>query len=50
VTRRQAVAHGEDSVETTDVFIVDQLGLRRPIYRDLANYGHFGKPGLPCET
>ena len=30
--------------------IIEQLGLRRPIYRLTTNYGHFGKPGLPWET
>ncbi len=26
------------------------LGLRRPIFRESTNYGHFTKPGLPWET
>jgi S-adenosylmethionine synthetase len=30
--------------------IIEQLGLRRPIYRSTTNYGHFGKPGLPWEA
>jgi len=29
--------------------IVRQLDLRRPIYRDTTNYGHFGKADLPWE-
>ncbi|OGZ07967.1 MAG: methionine adenosyltransferase [Candidatus Lloydbacteria bacterium RIFCSPLOWO2_01_FULL_50_20] len=29
--------------------IIQKLGLRRPIYRQTATYGHFGKPGLPWE-
>lgn len=29
--------------------IIERLGLRRPIYRATATYGHFGKPGLPWE-
>jgi S-adenosylmethionine synthetase len=29
--------------------IVRRLDLLRPIYRMTANYGHFGKPGLPWE-
>jgi S-adenosylmethionine synthetase len=29
--------------------IIERLGLRRPIYRQTAAYGHFGKPGLPWE-
>jgi S-adenosylmethionine synthetase len=30
--------------------IIEQLDLRRPIYRLTTNYGHFGKPGLPWEN
>ena len=29
--------------------IIQKLDLRRPIYRQTATYGHFGKPGLPWE-
>ncbi|QQG45411.1 MAG: methionine adenosyltransferase [Candidatus Sungiibacteriota bacterium] len=29
--------------------IIERLGLRRPIYRKTAAYGHFGKPDLPWE-
>ena len=29
--------------------IISRLDLRRPIYRDSCNYGHFGKAGLPWE-
>jgi S-adenosylmethionine synthetase len=29
--------------------IIQQLNLRRPIYRETASYGHFGKNGLPWE-
>lgn len=29
--------------------IIQKLGLRRPIYRQTAAYGHFGKAGLPWE-
>lgn len=29
--------------------IIERLGLRRPIYRATAAYGHFGKSGLPWE-
>jgi S-adenosylmethionine synthetase len=28
---------------------VRDLDLKRPIYRQTAAYGHFGKPGLPWE-
>ncbi len=30
--------------------IIERLGLRRPIFRQTAAYGHFGKPGLPWEA
>ena len=30
--------------------IITQLDLKRPIYRQTTNYGHFGKPGLPWEA
>ena len=29
--------------------IISQLDLKRPIYRDTARYGHFGRAGLPWE-
>lgn len=29
--------------------IIDELDLRRPIYRETVNYGHFGKKDLPWE-
>lgn len=29
--------------------IIERLGLRRPIYRQTTNYGHFGRAGLPWE-
>lgn len=29
--------------------IIERLGLRRPIFRQTASYGHFGKTGLPWE-
>jgi S-adenosylmethionine synthetase len=29
--------------------IVERLGLKRPLYRQTTNYGHFGKPELPWE-
>ena len=29
--------------------IVNTLGLRKPIYTQTTNYGHFGKVGLPWE-
>ena len=29
--------------------IIRDLDLKRPIYRQTAAYGHFGRPGLPWE-
>ncbi len=29
--------------------IIEKLGLRKPIFRETATYGHFGKPNLPWE-
>ncbi len=29
--------------------IIERFGLRRPIFRQTATYGHFGKTGLPWE-
>jgi S-adenosylmethionine synthetase len=29
--------------------IIERFDLRRPIYRETTNYGHFGKPSLPWE-
>jgi S-adenosylmethionine synthetase len=29
--------------------IIETLNLKRPIYRETTNYGHFGKPSLPWE-
>ncbi|MBR2824840.1 MAG: methionine adenosyltransferase [Solobacterium sp.] len=30
--------------------MIEELGLRQPIYRNTVNYGHFGRKGLPWET
>jgi S-adenosylmethionine synthetase len=29
--------------------IIERLGLRNPIFKQTATYGHFGKPNLPWE-
>jgi len=29
--------------------IIERLDLRKPIYRDTTNYGHFGKPTMAWE-
>jgi len=30
--------------------MIERLDLKRPIYRDTVNYGHFGRPGFPWEA
>ena len=39
----------EDNFDFEVGNILDQLDLRRPIYRRTTNYGHFGDPELPWE-
>ena len=49
------VAKFNDAVAGTDLedkspeAIIRDLDLKRPIYRQTAAYGHFGRPGLPWE-
>ena len=38
-----------DTFNLTPRGIVNTLGLRKPIYTQTTNYGHFGKAGLPWE-
>lgn len=37
------------NIDLTPKGIIERLNLRRPIYRQTAAYGHFGKAGLPWE-
>ena len=42
----------EDFAKTFDfrpAAMIEKLGLRRPIYKQTTNYGHFGKKGLSWE-
>ncbi|MBU3901538.1 methionine adenosyltransferase, partial [Patescibacteria group bacterium] len=39
----------EDKFDFRPKAIIERLNLRRPIYRQTAAYGHFGKAGLPWE-
>ncbi len=39
----------EENFNLTPRGIINTLGLRRPIYRQTTNYGHFGKENLPWE-
>lgn len=38
-----------EKFELTPRGIIEYLGLRRPIYKQTTNYGHFGKENLPWE-
>jgi S-adenosylmethionine synthetase len=40
----------EKLFDLTPKGIIDKLGLRKPIYKQTAAYGHFGKKGLPWEN
>ncbi|HLR31715.1 MAG TPA: methionine adenosyltransferase domain-containing protein, partial [Fodinibius sp.] len=35
--------------DLTPAGIIDRFDLKRPIYRDTAAYGHFGRPNFPWE-
>lgn len=39
----------QKNIDLTPNGIIYRLNLRRPIYRETANYGHFGRPGFPWE-
>jgi S-adenosylmethionine synthetase len=39
----------QKNIDLTPQGIIERLGLRRPIFRQTASYGHFGKPWLPWE-
>ncbi len=40
----------KDHFDFRPLSIIEKLGLRQPIYRDTASYGHFGRDGFPWET
>jgi len=40
----------EDVFDLRPAAIIRDLGLKRPIYRETAAYGHFGRPGFPWES
>lgn len=39
----------KENIDLTPKAIIERFNLRRPIYRQTATYGHFGKPYLPWE-
>jgi S-adenosylmethionine synthetase len=41
--------HIMKNIDLTPMGIIERLDLRRPIYRQTAAYGHFGKSNLPWE-
>ena len=45
---RLGPAQGAHRIDPRD--IIDQLNLRRPIYSQTTNYGHFGKKGMTWEA
>ena len=40
----------QDVFDLRPAAIIRDLGLKRPIYRETAAYGHFGRPGFPWES
>jgi S-adenosylmethionine synthetase len=44
----EAVPHAAELLRPRS--IIERLGLRRPIYRPTASFGHFGRPDLPWES
>lgn len=42
-------AHLKENFDFRPRAIIERLGLRRPIYRPTAAYGHFGRDGFPWE-
>jgi len=38
------------NIDLTPNGIIERLGIRRPIFRQTATYGHFGRPELPWEA
>ena len=49
VSDRELVRRVERLFDLRPAGIIETLGLKRPIYRPTAAYGHFGKAGLPWE-
>jgi S-adenosylmethionine synthetase len=47
---RAAEAFVRDGFDFRPNAITERLELRRPIYRETTNYGHFGRAGLPWEA
>ena len=50
LTEAQILAAVQKVFRFNPAEIIQQLDLRRPIYRQSTHYGHFGKQGLPWEV
>ena len=49
VSEEEIVKKVREKFDLTPKGIINYLGLRKPIFRETTNYGHFGKVGLPWE-
>lgn len=49
IPEEEIIAKIEKTFDLTPRGIINTLDLRRPIYRQTTNYGHFGKANLPWE-
>ena len=50
ISENEIVKKIMNSFDLTPRGIIEKLELRKPIYRQTTNYGHFGKKGLPWEN
>lgn len=49
ISDEEIVKKVREKFDLTPKGIINYLGLRKPIYKETTNYGHFGKLGLPWE-
>ena len=49
ISEEEIVAKIKDKFDLTPTGIINYLDLRKPIYKETTNYGHFGKDGLSYE-
>ena len=49
ITNEEMVSKIKKSFDLTPKGIIDYLDLQRPIYKEITNYGHFGRDNLPWE-
>ena len=48
-SEEELVALIQEKFDLTPAGIIQYLDLKRPIYQETTNYGHFGKENLPWE-